>query len=51
MQTLMRTHGVYLPELHSFLLSAVHTDRDIAFALEAFDRSFGEMRQTGLFTS
>ncbi|MEV0277408.1 hypothetical protein AB0I22_13640 [Streptomyces sp. NPDC050610] len=54
----LRTHGVYLPTFHAFLLSgSVHADKHIAFAqealeaLEAFDRSLGESRQTGLITS
>ncbi|MFD9815557.1 hypothetical protein [Streptomyces sp. NPDC059080] len=47
----MRTHGGYLPELHAFLLSAVHTDKGVAFVLEARDRSLDTMRQMGHFTS
>ncbi|MFE6743561.1 hypothetical protein [Streptomyces tubercidicus] len=42
---------MYLLELHAFLFSAVHRDKDIAFLLEAIDRSLGEMRQMELFTS
>ncbi|MER6912697.1 aminotransferase class III-fold pyridoxal phosphate-dependent enzyme [Streptomyces sp. NPDC000594] len=46
----MRTHGVYLPELHVFLISAAHTDEDVEQVVTAFDRSLGEMREAGLFT-
>ncbi|MEE1943388.1 aminotransferase class III-fold pyridoxal phosphate-dependent enzyme [Streptomyces sp. TRM 70361] len=47
----MRTHGVYLPELHAFLISAVHTDEDVEQVVAAFDRSLGEMTRAGLFVS
>ncbi len=46
----MRMHGVYLPELHAFLISAAHTDTDIAFVVDAFDRTLGEMSDAGFFT-
>ncbi|MFE7129665.1 aminotransferase class III-fold pyridoxal phosphate-dependent enzyme [Streptomyces sp. NPDC057638] len=46
----MRTQGVYLPELHAFLLSTAHTDTDVEQVVTAFDRSLGEMREAGLFT-
>lgn len=45
----MRTHGVYLPELHSFLLSAAHTQEDLEAVASAFEASLGEMLADGLF--
>ncbi|MCC3650859.1 aminotransferase class III-fold pyridoxal phosphate-dependent enzyme [Streptomyces sp. S07_1.15] len=47
----MRMYGVYLPELHAFLISAAHTDEDVASVLRSFDRSVGEMRAAGLFVT
>ncbi|WP_051722515.1 aminotransferase class III-fold pyridoxal phosphate-dependent enzyme [Streptomyces albus] len=47
----MRMYGVYLPELHAFLLSAAHTDEDVASVLTSFDRSVGEMKTAGLFVT
>jgi glutamate-1-semialdehyde 2,1-aminomutase len=47
----MRMHGVYMPELHAFLISAAHTDADIAFIVDAFDRTLGEMADAGFFTN
>ena len=46
----MRMHGVYMPELHAFLISAAHTDKDIAFVVDAFNRTLGEMSNAGFFT-
>jgi glutamate-1-semialdehyde 2,1-aminomutase len=45
----MRKRGVYLPELHSFLLSMAHTEADIDQVIAAFAGSLGEMREDGLF--
>jgi len=45
----MRKRGVYLPELHSFLLSAAHTQEDLATIAFAFDKSLEEMLSDGLF--
>jgi glutamate-1-semialdehyde 2,1-aminomutase len=45
----MRKYGVYMPELHSFLLSAAHTQEDLQTTAEAFDRSLKEMLTDGLF--
>jgi glutamate-1-semialdehyde 2,1-aminomutase len=47
----MRQHQVYLPELHSFLLSAAHTDEDLTMASKAFDLSLVEMLDDGLFVT
>lgn len=44
-----RWHFRNTPQLRAFPFSAVHTDNGIAFVLESFDRSFGEMRQMGRF--
>ncbi|NJQ03601.1 aminotransferase class III-fold pyridoxal phosphate-dependent enzyme [Streptomyces zingiberis] len=45
----MRMYGVYLPELHAFLLSAAHTDAQVAEVVRVFDRAVGEMKEAGLF--
>ncbi|MFI7612717.1 aminotransferase class III-fold pyridoxal phosphate-dependent enzyme [Nonomuraea terrae] len=47
----MRKHGVYLPELHSFLLSAAHTDDDLAVVGKAFDLSLTDMAGDGFFVT
>ncbi|MCU1265438.1 MAG: hemL [Acidobacteria bacterium] len=45
----MRKHGVYMPELHSFLLSAAHTQEDLETTAVAFRLSLDEMLADGLF--
>lgn len=45
----MRKHGVYLPELHSFLLSAAHTYGDLEHVGYSFCSSLSEMTRDGLF--
>jgi len=45
----MRNHGVYLPELHTFLLSIAHTQSDIDHVLSAFSASIEEMEKDGYF--
>ena len=45
----MRKHGVYMPELHSFLLSAAHTQEDLETIAGAFTQSLEEMLADGLF--
>jgi glutamate-1-semialdehyde 2,1-aminomutase len=47
----MRKHGVYMPELHSFLLSAAHTQEDLELTNQAFDKSLDEMLADGLFVT
>ncbi|MFI6729047.1 aminotransferase class III-fold pyridoxal phosphate-dependent enzyme [Streptomyces sp. R-74717] len=47
----MRRHGVYMPELHSFLLSTAHTDDDLATTGKAFDLSVADMADDGFFVS
>ncbi|MFE6761020.1 aminotransferase class III-fold pyridoxal phosphate-dependent enzyme [Streptomyces sp. NPDC057689] len=47
----MRQHGVYMPELHSFLLSTAHTVEDLAATGKAFDLSVAEMANDGFFTT
>ena len=44
----MTRHGVFLPHTHFGLLSAAHTDDDVATILEAFRRSLAELRGRGL---
>jgi glutamate-1-semialdehyde 2,1-aminomutase len=46
---LMRKRGVYIPELHTMMLSAAHTDEDLQTIAEAFDSSLGEMVREGFF--
>jgi len=45
----MRKHGVYMPELHSFLISAAHTQQDLETTAFAFDQSLKEMLADELF--
>ncbi|MBF6442140.1 aminotransferase class III-fold pyridoxal phosphate-dependent enzyme [Nocardia farcinica] len=45
----MRKHQVYLPELHSFLISAAHTTEDLDQIAHAFDKSLDEMLADNLF--
>jgi glutamate-1-semialdehyde 2,1-aminomutase len=45
----MRKHGVYMPELHSFLLSAAHTQEDLEKISFAFEQSLEEMLADDLF--
>lgn len=45
----MRKHGVYLPELHSFLISAAHSQQDLETTAFAFDQSLKEMLADELF--
>jgi glutamate-1-semialdehyde 2,1-aminomutase len=47
----MRQHGVYLPELHTLMLSAAHTEDDLATVEAAFGASLDEMRSDGLFAA
>jgi glutamate-1-semialdehyde 2,1-aminomutase len=46
---LMRKRGVYIPELHTMMLSAAHTDEDLEAVAEAFDSSLDEMVREGFF--
>ncbi|MGX1808172.1 aminotransferase class III-fold pyridoxal phosphate-dependent enzyme [Nocardia sp. NPDC055321] len=45
----MRKHQVYLPELHSFLISAAHTIEDLDQVAHAFEKSLDEMLADQLF--
>lgn len=44
----MRYHGVYLPDLHTVFISAVHTDEDADKIIDAFKISLLEMKEDGL---
>jgi len=44
----MRYHGVYLPDLHTGFISAVHTDEDADKIIEVFKTSLVEMNEQGL---
>ena len=46
----MRKHGVYMPELHTLMLSAAHTREDLELICTAFDLSLQEMLEDGFFT-
>jgi glutamate-1-semialdehyde 2,1-aminomutase len=46
----MRRYGIYLPELHTMLLSAALQDEDISKVISAFDLSLGDMIEDGFFT-
>ncbi|GGK33934.1 hypothetical protein GCM10010124_28120 [Pilimelia terevasa] len=45
----LRKHGVYLPELHTAMLSAAHTEDDLAQVAGAFGKSVREMADAGFF--
>ncbi|MEV0249014.1 aminotransferase class III-fold pyridoxal phosphate-dependent enzyme [Nocardia sp. NPDC050712] len=45
----MRKHQVYLPELHSFLISAAHTVEDLDQVAHAFEKSLDEMLADQMF--
>lgn len=47
----MRKEGVYMPELHSFMISMAHSYRDIDVVLGAFERSLVEMSGDGFFVN
>lgn len=44
----MRRYGVYMPELHTMLLCAAHTDADIDQISNAFAQSLQDMAKDGL---
>jgi glutamate-1-semialdehyde 2,1-aminomutase len=46
----MRTHGVYLPELHTLMLSDAHSDADLELVSQAFADSLSDMLEAGFFT-
>jgi glutamate-1-semialdehyde 2,1-aminomutase len=46
----MRKRGVYLPELHTLMLSDAHTDADLKQVADAFAESLDEMSEAGFFT-
>lgn len=43
----MRYHGVYLPDLHTVFISAVHTEEDAEKIIDAFKKSLLEMTEDG----
>jgi glutamate-1-semialdehyde 2,1-aminomutase len=43
----MRYHGVYLPDLHTVFVSAVHSEEDADKIIDAFKKSLVEMREDG----
>ncbi|WP_243636695.1 aminotransferase class III-fold pyridoxal phosphate-dependent enzyme [Rhodococcus sp. Eu-32] len=47
----MRRHGVYMPELHTMLLSAAHSDTDMKVVAEAFGNSVSDMSAAGFFAT
>ncbi|MGC4991974.1 aminotransferase class I/II-fold pyridoxal phosphate-dependent enzyme [Nocardia salmonicida] len=47
----MRKHYVYLPEMHSFLISAAHDVEDLGQIAQAFEKSLGEMLADQLFVT
>lgn len=47
----MRKEGVYMPELHSFMISMAHSYRDIDVVLGAFEKSLVEMSGDGFFVN
>ncbi len=47
----MRKHGVYMPELHTMMLSMAHSRQDLEKIVNAFDSSIQEMVMDGFFSS
>jgi glutamate-1-semialdehyde 2,1-aminomutase len=47
----MRQHGVYVPELHTLMLSDAHTAADLDQVEIAFGKSLDEMKADGLFAT
>lgn len=47
----LRKHGVYMPELHTMLLSDAHSETELEKVSKAFGSSIGEMVENGFFTS
>lgn len=45
----LRQHGVYVPELHTLMLSDAHTEDDLAEVVRAFGTALDEMLADGLF--
>jgi len=45
----MRKYGIYMPELHTMMLSDAHSDIDLERVAEAFGRSISEMAKNGFF--
>jgi len=45
----MRTHGIYMPELHFLALSHAHTRDDLEQVCQAFELSLSEMKADGFF--
>ena len=45
----MRKYGVYMPELHTLMLNAAHTQADLDLACYAFDRSLQDMLEDNFF--
>lgn len=47
----MRKYGVYMPELHFWMINAAHTQEDLEIICRAFDNSLKEMVNDGFFVS
>lgn len=45
----MRKHGVYIPELHSFMISTAHSLADLETVEQAFHKSLQELTSDGFF--
>lgn len=45
----MRKYGVYMPELHTLMLSAAHTQEDLDLVCHGFDSSLRDMVEDGFF--
>jgi glutamate-1-semialdehyde 2,1-aminomutase len=46
----LRKHRIYMPELHTMMLSAAHSDADLKQVSDAFGSSLREMSETGFFS-
>jgi glutamate-1-semialdehyde 2,1-aminomutase len=47
----LRKYGIYMPELHTMMLSAAHSDADLEQVSDAFGNSLREMSNAGFFSN
>lgn len=46
---LMRTRGIYMPEMHGFLINDAHTMEDLEYVGDAFESCLDQMDDLGMF--
>ena len=47
----MRKHGVYMPEMHTMMISAAHSREDLDLIADAFSLSLDELIRDGFFVT